>query len=139
MAWHWLTLYSGTIGLVLIIETFKETFMKYSILLLAMLLSACEYEGEPYLQKSEDMSKITGLEGCSRIVVMVTDRSTYTKEIVYRCPNSTTVTTYNCGKSCTANNVVVNNTMSEACITEEKSNQMCEERIRNAFNLNKSK
>lgn len=113
--------------------------MKYSILVLAVLLSACEYEGEPYLQKSEDMSKIAGLEGCSRIVVSGTDHSTVGREIVYRCPNSATVTSYNCGKGCTAHNVVVDSTPPVACITEEKSNQMCEDRIRNAFNLNKPK
>lgn len=113
--------------------------MKYSILVLAMLLSACGYEGDPYLQKSEDMSKITGLEGCTRIVVNGTDHSdgAMGKEVVYRCPNSTTATSYNCGKGCTAHNMVVDNAPppQEKCITEDESNQMCEDRIRTAFDL----
>lgn len=73
-----------------------------------LLLVACSRnEPEPVVKSSKTLI-YKGLEGCQRFVIGELNRS-WDDEIVYRCPNSSTSVKYNCGKNCTATNMVIEN------------------------------
>lgn len=78
--------------------------MRRLVLIFSLGLLACE-DPAPAKQTNveQNLTSVRGLEDCVFIPVKVVEppQAHYLK--VIRCPNSSTTTTYNCGKNCNHN------------------------------------
>lgn len=74
---------------------------KYAFILVGILLVGCDNTNQAEWKSNTVNLTVPGLEDCTLTVIGRPGLSA--PDRVYRCPNSQTTNTYNCGKGCQQN------------------------------------